>query len=326
MPSVAKLSILDFISHWVDRRCRTCRLPIDCVLVRQPPEVRNGELHFPESITNLCTICQRRRAPAEMADTIAAELDACFVARMKFLGERGIAHALNLSRPATLFRITGYRHRRGRPLEGSRNPRAEMYTLQGRGPRLPKTRRAAMAIGPYPPPQIYLPDASGFPGAAFVVIGADIWDPRFPDARVEMSPRSSDLADPFDFRIIDGHDLDALDRAELLHTAVSMFGAAEMPVTRGRKPGSGSRFETPEDCEDAFVAAIQELLVTGQRVSKAAIGLHIGRTYEPSWRGDDRQLADPGGQVRRWERDFGIDLDALIERERRRHDQRKPGH
>jgi len=141
-----------------------------------------------------------------------------------------------------------------------------------------------------------------------------------------MYPRSSDLADPFDFRIIDGHDLDALDRAELLHTAVSMFGAAEMPVTRGRKPGSGSKFETREDCKAAFVAAIQELHESGKRVCKAAIGRHIGRTYKPSRRDDDPELKDPGKNVDRWAEDFGIDVDALIERERRRHDQRKPRH
>jgi hypothetical protein len=159
-----------------------------------------------------------------------------------------------------------------------------------------------------------------------VVIGADIWDPRFPDAEVEMVPRFGDLTKPYDFRIVDGHDLDTIDRAELLSTAVTMFGAAEMAVTRGRRVGSGSRFETPQDVETAFVNAIQELHARGQRVSKAAIGRLIGRFYKPSRRGDDTTLKDPGKGVRRWADDFGIDVDALIERELHRLDERKPGH
>ena len=326
MSSVAKPTILDFISDWVCLTCRACGWPVDSVLVRAAPEVCGGELVFPESITDLCTICQRRRAPTDMAGMIGAELEACFVARLVFLGERGIAKALALTRPVTLFRITGYRHRGKRLLDGPRDPRAVMYALQGRGPRLPKTPRAAKAIGQYPPPMIYLPDASGFPGAALVVIGADITDPRFPDAYVEMFPRSRDLTAPFDVRIIDGDDLGALDRADLMHTAITMFGAAEMPVTRGRKPGSGSKFETREDCNAAFVAAIQELYEPGKRVPKAAIGRHIGRFYKPSRPDDDPELKDPGKNVDRWAKDFGIDVDALIERERRRREERKPGH
>jgi hypothetical protein len=96
MPSVAKPTILDFISDWVGLTCRACRLPIDSVLVRQPPEVRNGELVFPESVTDLCTICQRRHAPAAMASAIEAELKACFVARGEILHELGIGRALHL--------------------------------------------------------------------------------------------------------------------------------------------------------------------------------------------------------------------------------------
>jgi hypothetical protein len=328
MPSLERPTILHYITEWVGLDCGDCGLPIRSVLVRRPPEARNGELVFPGSITDLCDICQRRSASAEMAGTIAAELEACFVARMQLLGERHVARALGLARPmsVTLFRITGYHHHGNRPLEGPRDPRATMYTLQGRGPHIPKTYRAAKAIGPYPPHMIHFPDASGFPGAAFVVIGADVWDPRFPDARVEMLPRPGDLTAPFDVRVVEGDDLGALDRAEFMHTAVSMFGAAEMAVTRGRKLGSGSNFETREDCEAALVAAIQELLETGQRVSKAAIGRYIGRTYRPSRPDDDPELKDPGKNVARWEVDFGIDVNALIERERRRHDQRKPRH
>jgi hypothetical protein len=250
-----------------------------------------------------------------MASRIEAGLEACLVARLEILGELEIARALHLIRDVTLFSITGYRHRGQRVLDGPRDPRALMYALQGRGPRLPKTHRAAKAIGPYPPSTLHPPDASGFPGAAFVVIGADIYDPRFPDAYVRMNPPLGTLTEPYDLRIIGGNDLDVIERAALLSTAVTMFGASEMPVTRGRKVGSGARFETPQDFEQAVLSAIQELRASGvQRVSKAAIGRHIGRTYRPSLRGDDPTLKDPGKQVKRWADDFGVDVDALISR------------
>jgi hypothetical protein len=326
MSSVAKPTILDFITEWVGLDCRACRWLIESVLVREPPEVRNGELVFPESITDLCATCQRRHASTDMADATEAELGACFVARAEILYELGIGRALHLYRPVTLFAITGYRHRGKRVLDGPRDPHAVMYALQGRGPRFPKTPRAAKAIGPFPPPMIYFPDASGFRGAALVVIGADITDPQFPDARVEMSPRPGILTEPYDLRIINGHSLDAIDQAELLRTARMMFGAAELAVTRGRKPGSGSKFASPEDCKAAFVAAIQELHASGRRVSKTAIGLHIGRFYKTLRPDDDATLKDPGKNVDRWAKDFGIDVDSLIQRELERLEQRKPGH
>ena len=74
MPTVAKPTVLDFITTWVGRECRACGLPANSVLVRDPPEVRKGELVFPKSITDLCDICQRRHAPAAMASAIEAEL------------------------------------------------------------------------------------------------------------------------------------------------------------------------------------------------------------------------------------------------------------
>jgi hypothetical protein len=84
---------------------------------------------------------------------------------------------------------------------------------------------------------------------------------------------------------------------------------------RGRQKGSVRRFDTPGDFEQAVLSAIQALRASGaERVSKAAIGRHIGRSYNPSHWDDDHTLKDPGGQIRRWEREFGVDVSALISR------------
>jgi hypothetical protein len=91
---------------------------------------------------------------------------------------------------------------------------------------------------------------------------------------------------------------------------------------RGAEEGSG-KFGHSEDFRQAVVSAILALRADRQRVSKAAIGRHIGRIYEPSYPGDDRILKDPGNQVRRWEKKFGVDVDVLI---RRTPGELEPGH
>jgi hypothetical protein len=64
---------------------------------------------------------------------------------------------------------------------------------------------------------------------------------------------------------------------------------------RGQQ-GGGRRFGTAEDFKQAVLDAIQELRESGQRVSKTAIGRHIGRTYSPSYLDDDPTLKDPASK------------------------------
>jgi hypothetical protein len=80
---------------------------------------------------------------------------------------------------------------------------------------------------------------------------------------------------------------------------------------RGRGPGSGARFDSAEDFEQTVRSAILALRARGERESKAAIGRYIGRTYRTSRWDDDPTLEDPGGQVREWEKKFGIDIERL---------------
>jgi hypothetical protein len=84
---------------------------------------------------------------------------------------------------------------------------------------------------------------------------------------------------------------------------------------RGRRPGSGARFETKEDLEQAILAAAVALIKRSRKVTKESVGRYLvaqgPRNMTERWHAGDGP-ADPARQLRAWCDQFEVNFEGLI--------------
>ena len=102
------------------------------------------------------------------------------------------------------------------------------------------------------------------------------------------------------------------DERRVMHARNAFIRVA---IRRGRRSGSGARFETREDFEQSIRAAASALNKRGRPVTKAAVGRYIvaqgprNRTLRAI---EGKTPADPGRQVSAWCKKFAVDFEETI--------------